>query len=187
MNRLRKVLLLLGVAAVVLVVSIAGPKTVHAIAATLVQMTNNATNPVGTQDASTTASQIIELHCVQASGCKQVFPDGTTTAPGSVYLVPAGKSFVITAVDILPFPATNQGFPVFANLYTIPAIPGPTQLNNRATWAISSTLSTVFNFPASGIVCGPQTFPEVIFNFVNNSTLGLDNFSANLYGYLTAN
>ena len=187
MNRLLKVLVPLGVAAVVLVVSIAGPKTVHAIAAALVQVTNNATNPVGTQDASTTAAQIIELHCVQLSSCKQVFPDGTTTGPGTAYLVPAGKSRVVTTVDILPFPATNQGFPVFAFLYTIPAIPGPTQLNNRATWAISTTLSTVFQFPASGIVFGPQTFPDVVFTFVNNSTLGLDNFSANLYGYLTSN
>jgi hypothetical protein len=187
MNRLRKVLLPLGVAAVVLVVSIAGPKTVHAIAAALVQVTNTAANPVGTQDASTTAAQIIELRCLQLNSCKQVFPDGTTTGPGTAYLVPSGKSFVVTAVDILPYPATNPGFPVFATLYSIPAVPGPTQLNVRATWAISTTLSTVFNFPASGIVFGPQTFPDVNFAFANNSTLGLDNFSANLYGYLTAN
>jgi len=59
--------------------------------------------------------------------------------------------------------------------------------NTCATWAISTTLSTVLQFPASGIVFGLQSFPDVTFTFANNSTLGLDNFSANLYGYLPSN
>jgi hypothetical protein len=39
----------------------------------------------------------------------------------------------------------------------------------------------------SGIVLAPQAAILVDFNFSNNSTLGLDSFSATLHGYFTSN
>ncbi|HEY5380936.1 MAG TPA: hypothetical protein VIJ65_01670 [Acidobacteriaceae bacterium] len=83
------------------------PKTVHALAAALVQVTNTASNPVVTQNMGQQAAQIIHLRCTQDTigrsgpgGCVLFSPSGNTiTVP---YVVPANQSLVITSVDILP-------------------------------------------------------------------------------------
>lgn len=90
MNLLRKALVpLAGVAVVALVISVAGPRTVRAITATLVQVTN--TVPV---IVAPSAPQLYESNCVGAFF-------GTAEAACSFQAVPAGNTLFIDGVSIL--------------------------------------------------------------------------------------
>jgi len=170
-----------AIALLAVVFALSAPKAAHAVVATLVQVTSSAASPVHSQDVSTTAAQIVEVRCIESSGCSQIFPDGTAGASGS-FFVPANESFVITSVDILP--PTPQSFPVFVTLSQ--ALPLQTYVN-RERWVIQTNTTTLLQFPVSGIVLAPQAAILVDFNFSNNSTLGLDSFSATLHGYFTSN
>lgn len=182
MKSLKRALAALGIVAVIaIMVTLVTPKTAKALVATLVQVVNTTANPAHTQDVSTTAAQIVELRCPQLAGCTQVFPDASTGPTGG-YFVPVNQSLVITSVDILPpVPST---FPVFAVLAE--AQPLGTY-NDREKWLIQTNTTNLFQFPGAGIVVGPQSAFLVIFSFSNNSTLGLDSYTATLHGYLTSN
>lgn len=71
------------------------PNRAHALVAALVQVTNTAENPAVTEDVSRSASQIVNLNCINQPLliCTQIPANGQ-------YTVPAGKSLVITSVDI---------------------------------------------------------------------------------------
>ena len=182
MRFVKQVLAALGIVVVIgIFVALVAPKAAHAVAATLVQVTNSTASPAHSQDVSTTAAQIVEVRCVQAAGCAQVLSNGMVGAPGS-FSVPGSESFVITSVDI--FPPTPQSFPVFVTLSQ--AAPLQTYVN-REQWVIQTNTTTLFQFPVSGIVLAPQTAILVDFNFSNGSGLGLDSYSATLHGYFTSN
>jgi hypothetical protein len=89
MNLLRKALVpLAGVAVVALVISVAGPRTVRAITATLVQVTN--TVPV---IVAPSAPQLYESNCITFFG-------STQEAKCSFATVPAGNTLFIDAVTM---------------------------------------------------------------------------------------
>jgi hypothetical protein len=107
MFRLPKSVLAVGGAALATVLLIlAAPRTVHAVAAALVQVTNTSSNPVVTQSTNQQATQLIELTCnmtalgkTGGSGiCNLLSP----TNGQSGFVVPANQSLVVTTVDIAP-------------------------------------------------------------------------------------
>jgi hypothetical protein len=89
MNLLRKALVpLTGVAVIALVLLVAGPRAVHALTATLVQVVN--TVPVVTAPS---APQLYESNCTGSFG-------GTAEGSCSFQTVPAGNTLFIDAVSI---------------------------------------------------------------------------------------
>ncbi len=89
------------------ILMLAAPRAAHAIAATLVQVTNTAANPAITQGVEKLASQNVLL--VSSAGLvlphgsavlQQMFPNGTVDA--SPFVVPAGQTLVVTTIDLLP-------------------------------------------------------------------------------------
>jgi len=95
---------LLACAAALLMVSL--PKAAHAVAAALVEITNTAANPAVTQDVSKRAGEIVELICDQQFYQTQYCYPLVGESP---YVVPAGKSLVITTVDLY-VPAQDRIF-----------------------------------------------------------------------------
>ncbi|HEX4154081.1 MAG TPA: hypothetical protein VHY48_00580 [Acidobacteriaceae bacterium] len=89
-------------------IAFTNPKTVHAVAAALVEVTNTAANPVVTQSTAQQATQLVQLSCnmnfVTETGgsgsCNLLSP--TMGLSGTAYIVPSNQSLVVTAVDIVP-------------------------------------------------------------------------------------
>src|SRR5579863_4422906 len=81
------------------VLILAAPRAAHAIAATLVQVTNTPANPAVTQSVGQQASQLVNLLAIGSSGTQfsRVSPGGLVTFG---YTVPANQYLVITAVDL---------------------------------------------------------------------------------------
>jgi hypothetical protein len=81
--------------------ALAAPRAAHAIAATLVQVTNTISSPVPSLDVFKTASQNMTLYCDD-----QDDPCSTVGAGGSLannpYVVPTGQTLVITELEINP-------------------------------------------------------------------------------------
>jgi len=105
-----------GLATILFVVSV--PKAAHAIVATLVQITNTASNPVPTWRADNDGRNVVRLYY------DEVMPAGTTDSFGNplndgsnfqVYAVPAGKRLVVDSVSAFAYPPAGQN--VFAYLY----------------------------------------------------------------------
>ena len=86
-----------GALAGILAIAIA-PKTAHGLVAALVQVSNTPAAPAITLDVSRLASQNVQLVCVGTQNCSHILPDGSSPVP--TYIVPAGSSLVITAVQI---------------------------------------------------------------------------------------
>ena len=107
MNRLsRSVLAVGGVILAGGLITFTTPKTVHALAAALVQVTNTAANPVIDADVTKDPSRIVELLC--SNGCIQLQPGGGVPAGTTLYTVPAGQSLVITDVEFTPQKDSNS-------------------------------------------------------------------------------
>ena len=89
-----------GVVLAVAMIGFTNPKTVHAVAAALVQVTNTASNPVVNSDVTTTSSQLIAIDCTQQFqlGCRRIAPGGLLDT--TEYVVPSGQILVITDVVI---------------------------------------------------------------------------------------
>jgi hypothetical protein len=106
MNIVRKIMVGLGSLVVVaLVLALASPRAVRAVVTTLVTIQNNLANPVVTEPATSTATQIETLYCNLSSapgagllGCQLVMPGGALGTTS--YIVPAGQNLVITDVEI---------------------------------------------------------------------------------------
>jgi len=82
------------------------PRAAHALAATLVQVTNTIANPAITQGTNTAASQLVLLSGPAAlpisptnvfTPLYQITSAGPAGAP---YLVPAGQTLVVTGMDV---------------------------------------------------------------------------------------
>jgi len=102
----------------VIALTLAAPKAAHAIAATLVQVTNTAANPAIAQSPNTQAAQLVYLEAfANPAPCNQCVSSATFGAYlqnanfSNNYSIPAGETLVITAVDILPQPnlSNNPG------------------------------------------------------------------------------
>ncbi len=169
------------------------PKTVHALAAALVQVTNTASNPVVTQGTGQQAGQIIHLHCSEdttgpygGGGC------GTVVAPGGtsqVYVVPANQSLVVTSVDLYPtqiYMSATCSVVHSDGLYVSAA---GTSAYYAQSWLVDN-LSVHYSYP-SGIVIGPGSSITGSSAYFGNPPASCysqtdyeDQFD--LYGYLTA-
>jgi hypothetical protein len=174
-------------------ITVMNPKTVHAVAAALVQVTNTASNPVVTQSAVQQAGQIIHLHCSESTtgpyggrGCGLVVAPGATS---QVYVVPANQSFVVTSVDIFPtqiyMSATCSVFHS-DGLYVSGA---DISAYYAQTWLVDN-LSVHYSYP-SGIVIAPGSSITGSSSYFGNPSASCysqtdyeDQFD--LYGYLTA-
>jgi hypothetical protein len=84
------------------------PRAAHALAAALVQVTNTASSPVISQGIGNQAAQIVEIQCTYNPGgfptqCVAVTATGITPydVGAPPYVVPAGETLVVTAVDLL--------------------------------------------------------------------------------------
>jgi hypothetical protein len=86
------------------------PKTVHAVAAALVQVTNTASNPVVTQSVGAQADNLVRLACpLEISSnqvCEILLPNGDVG--GGPYSVPPGQTLIVTGVDVTPLRLANQ-------------------------------------------------------------------------------
>jgi hypothetical protein len=105
MLRLRHSMLPFGTFVLALgVVTLAWPRAAHAIAATLVQVTNTTASPAITQSTNTQASQLVSLYASSAAGdaIGNSFAFGPIGFLGQEYTVPPSQSLVITDIDIEP-------------------------------------------------------------------------------------
>ena len=182
----------LAVGAVVLaggLITLTNPRTVHAVAAALVQVTNTASNPVVTQSTANQAAQIFHLVCnldnnSNNQNCTLVSPQSVLSNGGPPYVVPASESFVINSVDILPAEGSVQGCSFNHLVYLSLGSAGYAE-----EWVVNSA-SQHFTYP-SGIVV-PSGF-EVQATSVVYIPASAENGPCNpgpdqvdLRGYLTA-
>ena len=159
-------------------------RSVHAVAAALVQVTNTASNPVVAQGIDKQAGNMVHLTCdVLLSGanltCGRVAPDLSFT---SNYTVPAGESLVITAIDVRP---TNEGS--CPGSYDI-GLTSQSQLGNFLQLTTTNAIVTThFTYP-SGLVIGAGITPTWfgISETLNTSAPCSAVEVVNMFGYLTA-
>lgn len=171
MFKLSKSVLSFGAGALTLgVLILAAPRAAHAIAATLVQVTNTAANPAVTQDVSRQVAQLVSLGVTTTGGQPSQFlsflSNGTYV---NGYTVPANQYLVITSVDVSGQGCAPLGVNVgIGNLVL-------------AGWTVSSANSVHFDY-ASGIVFPPGSTPlEII--YAPSTCAG----SLALHGYLSPN
>jgi hypothetical protein len=157
------------------VLMFAAPRAAHALAATLVQVTNTVANPAIAQSPNGQAAQLVQLSNLLALNTGFISfssVTGNITLPN--YAVPANQSLVITAVDLSP-------------IGTCPSIvearlSSPSQ---QKVWFLPSGVLTHLEYP-SGIVLPPASNPLAVFAFG-----GPPNAACTLYwdmhGYLTSN
>jgi hypothetical protein len=171
---------------------LSAPRTVRAVAAALVQVTNTSANPVVTQGIGQQASQQIQLYCVQAGydpstqygsgNCALLSPEKGIEG-NTAYVVPKDQSLVITAVDISPAngcPAGNYEAAIDA---TVPSTSYP--IPQRWTFGVGSapqpqglSATVHFTYP-SGLSFAPQS------TLLSIATLCP--YTIRMFGYLTAN
>jgi hypothetical protein len=175
MKRFHKYSLQIAAAAILAVVlTLAAPRAVHAVAAALVNVTNTAASPAISQGVSQLASQNVFLAAAApvggSSGFSQEFPDGSLSI--SAFVVPSGQSLVVTSLEV--FPLTNPG------TYTI-FISNGVSGKKRELLAAPAAYSTQFQFP-SGIVFPAGESPQ-FFNLFSSP----EQVTVYMHGYLTSN
>jgi hypothetical protein len=152
--------------------TVMNPRTVHAVAAALVQVTNTTSNPVPNSDVTTAPSQLVAISCRLVIGCYRMEPGGGLDL--DAYVVPADQTLVITDVEIVT--SGQSGLAEFALSNQGSGSGGAAQdpliedvANNGTTYHFSFSRGTVF----------PSGFP-----FVVNGTFGTLTV---LRGYLVPN
>jgi len=177
----RSVLAVGGVVLAGTLVTVMNPKTVHAVAAALVQVTNTASNPVVTQTVGAQAENLVHLHCGAAlSGtfatCIRYLPD-QSFIPN--FTIPAGESLVVTGVDLLQDSVGGCPGPYIVTLIGSGAQLGGFYLQLSAP---NASITTHFTY-RSGPVIGGGISP----GWVGHTTQGCPNgeMTADVFGYLT--
>jgi hypothetical protein len=105
LNTLRKAMMAIGgITALVFIISLAAPKTTHAVIATFVQVVNTPSQPVPVANGTDAGGNLLPLqnrdidngprHAVQFIGSGEILT-GTTEGAGAIYQVPVGKRLVI--------------------------------------------------------------------------------------------
>jgi hypothetical protein len=193
MFRLPKSVLAVGGAALATVLLLlAAPRTVHAVAAALVEVTNTSSNPVVTQTTGAQAANMVHLLCQftmagQSNACLQISSSAVLSA--LPYTVPSGNYLVITAADIAAQASGLAGCPgiYYARIGTVDGFLNLSTSDNGLTAHFAYP-------PPSGIVIAPDT-PLSAFGFIRNpatgqiagSCAGSVTENADIYGYLTTN
>jgi hypothetical protein len=167
-----------AVALATAVLSLAAPRAAHAIAATLVQVTNTPANPAISQGTEKQAAQILELSC-QSYQTASYVSCLQQTADGGVVYTPGTQSYVITAVDLLPVDA--NGVPCGSAASPILTASLAVNLATLYRWQVPAPPGAHFTYP-SGIVIQPGGVIAV-----NLTGGGGCSVQAYLHGYLTAN
>ncbi len=172
MNLLRKsVLSIVGVTAAALLLALTSPRTIHALSAvgeTLVRITNTAAAPAIVEDVPHLASHTVTLvgYVVSTSYGEPFVPlDANGTVSESAFVVPAGQSFIITAVDITPDSST----PAWINI-------GNYNGGWYGGWTAPGTGTTEYQYP-SGVVVGSGETLDVFSGQAGTSVI--------VHGYLT--
>jgi len=204
MARLQKFLLPAGAVLALCLLILAAPRTVHAVAAALVQITNTASNPVITQTTGAQATNAIHLNCAfnmvygRNNPCWQITSAGEFNfqGPSIPYTVPSGSNFVVTAVDVFPAPygGGNAQCPGVYVASIVSLSKSPYAVNFLSLATSNAPVTTHFTYPPpSGIVIGPNTgvyASGTIFNAATGQGLAGNCATASqeivdLYGYLT--
>jgi hypothetical protein len=187
MIRSQKFLLPVGAILVLGAFILAAPRTVHAVAAALVEITNTSSNPAVTQEIGQTASQMVYISCFGqttplSSGltCYQYVAgglQGQQLIPN--YTVPSDRYLVITAADVNSFANSGGPCPKGVNISV-----GSQIANNvdfRQGWTVAANAGTThFTYPP-----GYAFAPGTTILMANGSTAC--SAEVDLYGYLTAN
>jgi len=125
MKSAKKFLMVAGAFALaILLFAISAPKTAHAIVATLVQITNTASNPVPV-DADNSARHAVRLFAAgntdQTGLLETHLLDAST---GQAFTVPAGKRLVIEQASLFAYPGPQSSvFAYWFNGSTFTAVP----------------------------------------------------------------
>jgi len=156
MRMSKSVLAVGGVVLAAALITVMNPRTVHAVAAALVQVTNTASNPVVTQNTNQQATQLLQMGCNITTT-----PDERGNGSAICGTVPSNQSFVVTAVDIAL--KDDYDFCVTGNTYDESLQIGGTN-SIVYTWTLSfngQTYSptTHFIYP-SGIAFPPDSVVE---------------------------
>lgn len=159
-----------------LVLTLAVPREVHAIAAALVQVANTTANPAVTEDVSKQASQIIHLTTegkafVSPSTLTQLHQYITGGTFGPPYVVPAGENLVITSIEVSVTTAGDSYLNLYDNETT----------GQREYWYLPNPGLTQLTFP-SGFVFPAGTPVFLYIGGTSPSPMVVD-----VHGYLTAN
>jgi hypothetical protein len=167
--RLPKTVPTYGAAAIVAAaLLLAAPRAAHAIAATLVQVTNTAASPAITQGTEKQAAQLVDLFAQSSfSEFYNVLPTGNYVFG---YAIPSNQYLVITGVDVTP--ATCQGT-ISVSLVTS----GTLEIKS---WYVAGPNTTHFDYP-SGILLAPGLTPTAAFS--SSSCIAF----VQMHGYLTSN
>jgi hypothetical protein len=202
MTRLPKFVLPVGAILVLGVLILTAPRTVHAIAAALVQVTNTASNPVVTQTTGAQAANMIHLQCgfnmdYTDRPCYPITSAGVLNYEYGSYIVPTGSYLVITAADVAP--NSNGGFTLACPGVYNAAIGNNTNglnpINFLTVTTSNALVTTHFTYPPpSGIVIAPGTVVYGLGYIIVPATGQFAGSCSNLafeivdlYGYLTAN
>jgi len=161
-------------------ITLAIPRTTHALAAALVQVNNTTENPAITQSVPSQASRLVYLTANLPPNTSSGFFSG-----GVAYIIPAGQSLVVTAVDITPTLECTTGAYLF--VLTGNNSFGLSTADDNMMWNLSPPNTGHFIYP-SGVVFAPGSSPEIEFRAGNN-TSGFcgDGATVNMLGYLTSN
>ena len=174
-------------------ITLMSPKTVHAVAAALVEVTNTSSNPVVTQTTGAQAANMVHVKCVFTNGNNRITPcTSYITSAGvfeSSYTVPSGNYLVITAADVLPVQGDIAECPGNYFAAIVSNVP-----SSEALLGFSTSDNPVTNHfaypPPSGVVIPPGTVLSAG-GAISNTNTGLvsSNCTAleliDLYGYLT--
>jgi hypothetical protein len=167
-----------GIAILATLLQLAAPRAVHAIVATLVQVTNTAAAPAITQNVPNLASQIVTLTAtVNADSFTEVFgfyqlsPQAALSTTG--YRTPTTQSLVITSIEFSPTAGSGTLDLVLLDGFT---------LDTYEQWKVPAGSITDLQYP-SGIVIGPNVDP-IIVPSASSTTAA---FNVYLHGYLTSN
>jgi hypothetical protein len=164
-----------AVAILAVVLTLAAPRAVHAVAAALVNVTNTAASPAISQSVNQLASQNVFLTTNvsiipgQNVSMLRELPDGSIVF--SAFVVPSGQSLVITSIDVLPSGSNGTSF---------------LTVNNMVTTYVRKYLrvpanSSQFQYP-SGIVFPAGESIQIFTNAGNTSSVFVE-----MHGYLTSN
>jgi hypothetical protein len=157
-----------AVALAAAVLSLAAPRAAHAIAATLVQVTNTAANPAITQGTEKQAAQLVDLFAESGqSEFYNVLPTGNFVYG---YTIPSNQYLVITGVDVTPTCAGSAAFTLITS--------GTLEIKS---WYVAGGNTTHFDYP-SGILLAPGLTPTANLNSTGNCTTFVQ-----MHGYLTSN
>jgi hypothetical protein len=162
-----------GTAAAALLLALTSPRTTHAVGALsdqLVRITNTAAVPAIVEEVPHSASHLVTLvgYVVSTSYGEPLLSLATNgTVPTNAFVVPAGQSFVITAVDITP----DSNTPVWVNL-------GNYDGGWYGGWTSPGKGTTEYQYPSGVVVAAGEEM--AVFS-------GQAGTSVIVHGYLTTN